>query len=103
MEVKEGSVTISIEEYFKDKEKLQISCDDNRIVVLDSGEEEQKLAHNFFVIDKEFEKLSIVHKGLVDGEGKAKKSYNYTMQFVTPEELKEYYNKAISIRDQLNE
>lgn len=100
-EVKEGRVVVYIYNCYRGK-KVNVAYHDNRIVITDKGEEERYSVGNFD-INTVFDESSMEPTAKIDGETKLKKSYNHITKFITLEELKEYYNTAISIRDQLNE
>lgn len=99
--VKEGDVLIKIKDMGNDE--IKVRYDDTRIVILDDGTEEGKFSGSYFISNTEFEKESLsAPDNLIDGEHKVKKAYNKIMHLTTIDNLKEHYNQALTICNQLN-
>ena len=100
--VKEGDVVLKIKDMGNGE--IKVRYDDTRIVILDDGTEEGKFSGSFFISNTEFSKDSLVDPdNLIDGEHKVKKAYDKIMRLTTIDNLKEHYNKALAICNQLNE
>ncbi len=100
--VKEGDVVLKIKDIGNDE--IKVRYDDTRIVILDDGTEEGKFSGSFFISNTEFSKDSLVAPdNLIDGEHKVKKAYDKIMRLTTIDNLKEHYNQALAICNQLNE
>ena len=57
----------------------------------------------FFVCNDNFDRESLVTKGWIDAEQKAIDAYEIVTGYVPIEDLKQYYNRALEICNQLNE
>ena len=102
VKVKEGEVILTIRSV--DDGNVQVRYDDTRIVLLDDGTEEGMFCGSYFISNTDFDKESlIIDYFLPDAEQKSIDAYEWIMKFITVEGLKEQYNKALSICEQLNE
>ncbi len=100
--VKEGDVVVCVMN--EENDKLNVSYSDSRIVLLDDGTEEPMFSASYFISNKDFDENSLTAPDtLIDGEHKVKKAYDKIMRLTTKEKLKEHYNEAITICNQLNE
>lgn len=100
--VKEGDVVLKIKDIGNDE--IKVRYDDTRIVILDDGTEEGKFSGSFFISNTEFDKDSLViDANKIDDKQKSLDAYTWIMKFVTVDDLKEHYNNALAIRNQLNE
>ncbi len=102
VKVKEGDLIVSIKRRDHDNE-IQGSYDDSRIVVTDDGTEKVLFSSMFFVCNDNLDRESLVTKGWIDAEQKAIDAYEIVTGYVPIEELKQYYNRALEICNQLNE
>ncbi|RKM55282.1 hypothetical protein D6853_11220 [Butyrivibrio sp. X503] len=100
VEVKKGKAEVIISE--ENKNKVRVTVHDSRVLINDDGSEEEQYAVTYYICDKKFDSSSIESKTMIDSDVKAKKAYKHVERFLTTEELKDYYNKALTIRDQLN-
>ena len=103
VKVKEGNLIVSIKKGRKHENEIQGSYDDSRIVVTDDGTEKVSFSSMFFVCNDNFDRESLVTKGWIDAEQKAIDAYEIVTGYVPIEELKQYYNRALEICNQLNE
>ena len=99
--VKKGNMEITITDLHNGN--INVFYDDSRVVILDDGSEEGKYSTGYFICNEQFEDSSIEGGVIIDGEQKARDSHYTITQFITMEELKEQYNKALAICKQLNE
>ena len=99
VDVKEGQVEIYIEN--KSADKLSILYHDNRLVIRDDKEEKYYNTGGY-ICDKNFDEASIEGDAIIDGEQKALDAYWGIMRITTINDLKTYYDQALSICDQLN-
>jgi len=100
--VKNGTVILTIKDLGDGN--VDVDYDDSRIIVLDDGTEEGMYSGGYFISNTEFDENSLVAPDtLIDGEHKVKKAYDKIMRFTTKEKLKEHYNQALAICNQLNE
>ena len=100
--VKNGTVILTIKDLGDGN--VNVDYDDSRIIVLDDGTEEGMYSGGYFISNTEFEENSLVAPDtLIDGEHKVKKAYDKIMRFTTIDNLKEHYNQALAICNQLNE
>ena len=102
VKIKEGDLIVSIKRRDHDNE-IQGSYDDSRIVVTDDGTEKVLFSSMFFVCNDNFDRESLVTKGWIDAEQKAIDAYEIVTGYVPIEDLKQYYNRALEICNQLNE
>ena len=100
--VKKGTVTIMITDLGDGT--VDVFYDDSRVIIQDDGTEKGMYSGGYFISNTEFDENSLVAPDtLIDGEHKVKKAYNYIMQLTTIENLKDHYDQALVIRNQLNE
>lgn len=100
--VKKGNVVICIMNEGNDK--LNVSYSDSRIILLDDGTEEPMFSASYFISNADFDKESLViQPQIIDDKQKSIDAYDKIMRFITVDELKEQYNKALAICKQLNE
>ena len=100
--VKEGDVILKIKDIGNDE--IEVRYDDTRIVILDDGTEELMFSGADFVSNLDFDKESlIIDPNKIDDKQKSLDAYTWIMKFVTVDDLKEHYNKALAICNQLNE
>lgn len=100
VEVKEGEVMISI--LYEDEDTVSVGYDDMRVIIQEDGTEEMMYCGGYFICNKDFEELSIKGPSIVDGYQKALDAYTWVKKFTTLEDLKDHYNKALAICEQLN-
>ena len=100
VKVKEGEVLIKI--YCKDDDTVSVAYHDMRVIIQDDGTEEGMYCGGYFICNKDFEESSIEGSAIIDGYQKALDAYTWIKKFTTLEELKEQYNKALAICEQLN-
>ena len=98
--VKNGEVSLIIRQ--KDDGNVLVRYDDMRVVIRDDGTEEGMYCGGYFICNKDFEESSIEGSAIIDGYQKALDAYTWIKKFTTLEELKEQYNKALAICEQLN-
>lgn len=103
VEVKEGTVTVTLEKFEKDDDKVRVGLDDSRVIVTDDGKEIRHYSGTFYIIGKNFDRDSLVISGWIDGEQKTLEAYNAVMNYLSAEDLKSYYDQAISLENQLND
>lgn len=102
VKVKKGTVTIKISDLYDGT--VDVSYDDSRVVILDDGAEERQYSTGYFISNYEYDIDSLTSfDNSIDGKHKVKKAYDYIMRLTTIENLKEHYNQALAIRNQLNE
>ena len=100
VEVTEGETTITIKK--ESNGKVRVGVHDTRVVINDEGEELDRFMINYFIVNKSFDASTIKSKEIIDPEGKALNAYNRTMDFLTMDELRNYYDRAQAICGQLN-
>ena len=102
VEVKEGEILITIRK--KENGNVRVRYHDNRVVVLEDGTEKGMYSCGYFISNMDFDKDSLVIDDFIlDDKQKSLDAYDTIMEFVTVDELKEHYNEALSICNQLNE
>ena len=101
--VKKGEVIVNIQPEGKNQNLVRGSYDDTRIVITDDGKEEPLYSGSFFVCNNEFEESSLVFTGVLDAEQDTIDAYNRVSKLVPVEDLKQYYNRALTLCNQLNE
>ena len=102
VKVKEGKVILTIRKMNDDN--IRVGYDDTRIVLLDDGTERDMWAIGYFISNKDYDEDSLEPNYFVpDGKFEMEQDYDIIMKFTTAEVLKEHYNKALSICEQLNE
>ncbi|WP_147367726.1 hypothetical protein [Butyrivibrio sp. X503] len=102
VKVKEGDIVITIKD--KGNNFVNVSIHDSRILIKEDGTEEDHFYSTFFTSNDEFDESSLViSEAKVDDEQKSKDAYKHVMDYLTPENLKDYYNQAKDICDHLNE
>ena len=100
--VKEGTIEITITD-FRDG-TVNTFYHDTRVKVLSDGTEEKNYSTGNFTSNKEFDKSSLVINSFVpDAEQKALEAYDTIMEYTSVDKLKEQYNQALAICNQLNE
>ncbi len=100
VEVKKGEAIISIEN--ENRNKVRVTVHDSRVLINSDGSEEEQYTVTYYICDKKFDASSIESKTMIDSDAKAEKAYKHVERFLTTEELKDYYDKALTIRDRLN-
>lgn len=100
--VKKGNMEITITDLHDGN--IKAFYDDSRVVILDDGAEEGQYSTGYFISNSEFDEESLTAPDtLIDGDHKVKKAYDKIMCLTTIENLKEHYNQALAICNQLNE
>ena len=102
-EVKEGEITVSVRNKDKKGNRIVGRYDDTRVVIEEDGTEKYMYSGMSFISNRNFDRSSLYTKGLLDAEHKAIEAYEAVTGYVPIEELKRYYNRALEIRDQLND
>ncbi len=102
VKVKEGELIVSIKRKNKDGSQIKGRFHDTRIVIDDEGNEEILYSSMSFRCNSNFDRSSLVLSGVLDAEQKAIEAYENVTGYVPIEELKQYYNHALTICDQLN-
>lgn len=100
VDVKEGQVEVYIED--RSDDKIYIWYHDSRLVIRDD-KEEKYYDTGGYICNKNFDEASIEGDSVIDGEQKALDAYHGIMRITTIDDLKEQYNKALTICNQLNE
>ena len=103
VKVKKGEVIVNIQPEGNNHNLVRGSYDDTRIVIADDGKEEPLYSGSFFVCNDEFEESSLVFTGMLDAEQDTIDAYNHVSKLVPVEKLKQYYNRALTLCNQLNE
>jgi hypothetical protein len=98
--VKKGDAIVRISE---DWEDVKVRIEDTRVLIGENGEDVECLSLMYFLINKDFDESSVYSRVKIDNEQKTKDAYNLALKFLSLEELKGYYNKSLSICEQLNE
>ena len=98
--VKEGTVIITITNLGDGK--VDVDYDDTRVVINDDGTEKGMFSGGYFICNDQFEDSSVEGSALIDGEQKARDSHYTITQFITMKELKDHYDQAVDICNQLN-
>lgn len=101
IKVKEGDLIVSIKK--RHNNEIQGSYDDSRIVLKEDGSEKLSFSSMFFVCNDNFDRSSLVTTGWIDAEQKAIDAYEIVIGYVPIENLKQYYNRALTLCNQLNE
>lgn len=101
--VKKGELTVSVQNKDKDGKQIEGSYDDTRTLIADDGTEKNMHSGMFFICNNNFDRSSLVTTGWIDAEQKAIEAYESVTGYVPVEELKQYYNRALTICNQLNE
>lgn len=100
--VKKGTITIMITDLGDGM--ADVFYDDSRVIIQDDGTEEGMYSGGYFISNTEFDEESLTAPDtLIDGDHKVKKAYDKIMRLTTIENLKEHYNQALAICNQLNE
>ena len=100
--VKKGNIEITITDL--DDGNISVSYDDTRVVINDDGTEELMYSCSYFISNTDFDIDSLViNPHIIDDKQKSINTYNIIMKYLTVDELKEQYNKALAICEQLNE
>ena len=103
VKVKEGELIVSIKRKNKDGSQIKGRFHDTRIIIDDEGNEEILYSGMSFRCNSNFDRSSLVISGVLDAEQKAIDAYENVTGYVPIEELKQYYNRALEICNQLNE
>ena len=100
--LKKGTVILTITDLGDGN--VDVDYDDSRVLISDDGTEVPMYGGGYFVSNKDFDKESFVIDPVrIDGKQKSIEAYDTIMKFITVDDLKEHYNKALSICEQLNE
>ena len=103
VEVKKGELIVSVQNRDKNGKQIEGSYHDKRVVIEEDGTEKAMYSGMFFISNRNFDKSSLVTTGWIDAEQKAIEAYESVTGYVPVEELKQYYNRALTICNQLNE
>ena len=87
----------------KNGKQIEGSYHDKRVVIEEDGTEKAMYSGMFFISNRNFDRSSLVTTGWIDAEQKAIEAYEAVTGYVPIEELKQYYNRALEIRNQLND
>lgn len=100
--VKEGTVMLTIKDLGNGN--VDVDYDDSRILLSEDGTEELMFSGADFISNSDFDKETLViDPNKIDDRQKSLDAYTWVMKFVTVDNLKEQYNKALIICNQLNE
>lgn len=100
--VKKGTVILTITDLGDGN--VDVDYDDTRVIIADDGTEEPMFSGSYFISNTDFDKESLViQPQIIDDKQKSIDAYDKIMRFITVDELKEQYNKALAICKQLNE
>ena len=103
VQVEDGEVNITVENFERDKNKRRVGIDDSRKIIDKEGKEKRHFMHCFYICGKDFSRDSIVAGEELDAKHKADKAYNAVNKYLSSEDLKSYYDQAISLENQLND
>lgn len=99
--VKEGEVMLKIKNL--EDGKIKVRYDDTRVIIADDGTEDPMFSGSYFISNTDFDKESLViQPQIIDDKQKSIDAYDKIMRFITVDELKDQYNKALAICKQLN-
>ena len=103
VQVVDGEVNITVENFERDRNKRRVRIDDSRKIIDKEGKEKRHFMHSFYICGKDFSRDSIVAGEELDAKHKADKAYNAVNKYLSSEDLKSYYDQAISLENQFND
>ena len=103
VQVVDGKVSITVENFERDRNKRRVRIDDSRKIIDKEGKEKRLFMHYFYICGKDFSRDSIVAGEELDAKHKADKAYNAVNKYLSSKDLKSYYDQAISLENQFND